>query len=103
MLRQNPQEDFRLPARTDENINISNNKVNLAESMEKAFLQDVQNYPDSGIALRYKRLDLSVRQGQRLKAQVLRQLLIEQSIETTKTGRKISIHLTEKGKAILSA
>jgi len=66
-------------------------------------LKHVKEYPDSGIAARYKRLSLSVRQGQKLKSQALQQSLIEGTIETTKTGRQTFIRLTEKGKTSLSA
>jgi hypothetical protein len=65
------------------------------------FIKDVQEYPDSGVAARYKRLGLSVRQGQKLIAKLLEQGLIEQYEETTKTGRLKVIHLTEKGKSLL--
>lgn len=43
---------------------------------ELAFLKDVQKYPESGIAARYRRLGLSVRQGQKLIAKLLEQDLI---------------------------
>ena len=65
------------------------------------FLKDVIEYPESGVAARYKRLGLSVRQGQKLIAKLLEQGLIEQYEETTKTGRLKVIHLTEKGKSLL--
>ncbi|MFA6187493.1 MAG: hypothetical protein WC770_09850, partial [Phycisphaerae bacterium] len=94
------EQDFRLPARADEN-NISSNKADLAKNMELAFLRDVQEYPDSGIAARYKRLGLSVRQGQKLKILALQQSLIQETIETTRTGRLIVICLTEKGDQML--
>jgi len=67
-----------------------------------AFLKDVQKYQDSGVAARYKRLGLSVRQGQKLTAKLLEQGLIEQHQETTKSGRLKVVRLTEKGRAILS-
>jgi hypothetical protein len=63
-----------------------------------ALLKDVQQYPDSGVAARYKRLGLSVRQGQKLLAKLLDQGLIEQRQEGIKTGRLKVIHLTDKGK-----
>ncbi|MHC4154843.1 MAG: hypothetical protein ACYST6_07980 [Planctomycetota bacterium] len=68
---------------------------------EIAFLKDVQEYPESGIAARYKRLGLSVRQGQKLKQSLLEKGLIEERQETTKTGRLTVIRLTEKGRALL--
>jgi hypothetical protein len=62
-----------------------------------AFLRDVKEYPDSGVAARYKRLGLSVRQGQKIKTQALQHLLIEETIEITKIGKHILIRLTDKG------
>ena len=65
------------------------------------FLKDVQENPDSGIAVRYKRLNLSVRQGQKLKAKLLKKGLIEEDKGTTHTGRLTTIKLTENGKKFL--
>jgi hypothetical protein len=95
------EEDFRLPASTEGDSTISK-KANLAKNLELSFLRDIKDYPDSGIAARYKRLGLSVRQGQKLKDQALQQSLIEETIEATKTGRLKVLQLTEKGKAMLS-
>lgn len=67
-----------------------------------AFLKDVQGYPQSGVSARYKRLGSSVRQGQKLKAQLLKDGLIEEQNETTKVGRLTVIRITEKGSALLS-
>jgi hypothetical protein len=64
-------------------------------------LRDIQDYPDSGIAARYKRLGLSVRQGQKLKAKALELSLAHERPETTRTGRQTLTQLTEKGKAVL--
>jgi hypothetical protein len=77
-------------------------KADLAKNLELAFLQDVQDNPDSGIAARYKRLGLSVRQGQILKARSLQQSLIQETIEVTKTGRITALSLTDKGIVIVS-
>jgi len=66
------------------------------------FLKDVQEYPDSGIAARYKRLGLSVRQGQKLVAKLLDQGLIQHHQQTTKTGRLRGTRLTAKSKVLLS-
>ncbi|MBN1804958.1 MAG: ATP-binding protein, partial [Sedimentisphaerales bacterium] len=95
------EEDFRLLANTNGNC-IMNNNTNLAENMEMSFLQDIQNFPYSGIAERYKRLDISVRQGQKLKAKALNQELIQEQIQTTKTGRMKVISLTERGENLLN-
>ena len=99
------EEDFRLPAaaEAEENDSISSNKARLAKNLELAFLRDVQEYPDSGIAARYKRLGISVRQGQKLKAKTLELSLVFEQTEATRTGRKTLTQLTEKGKAVLGA
>jgi len=74
-----------------------------SEDLIIAFLKDIQEYPDSGIALRYKHLGISVRQGQKIKAKALEKQLIEEGIESTNTGRIKRIRLTKKGNALLSA
>lgn len=66
-----------------------------------ALMQDIHQYPESGVAARYERLGLSVRQGQNLLEKLLEQGLIEQSRQTTKTGRLRAICLTKKGQALL--
>jgi hypothetical protein len=71
-------------------------------SPEIAFLRDVMDSPDSGVAARYKRLGLSGRQGQKLKARLLDQGLVEEELGTTPAGRVMSIRLTEQGKQSLS-
>ncbi len=73
-----------------------------AARTEIAFLQDVRDRPDSGVAARYQRLGLSGRQGQKLKARLLEQDLIEQQLGTTHAGRRMTVQLTEKGKQVLS-
>jgi hypothetical protein len=67
----------------------------IPNAQEIASLSDIQRYPDSGVAARYKRLGLSVRQGQKLKAQLLKDGLIEEQNETTKVGRLRVIRITE--------
>jgi hypothetical protein len=66
------------------------------------FLKDVKKYPESGIAARYKRLGLSVRQGQKLKVRLLVQGLIKEYKESIKTGRLTIVRLTEKGNIALT-
>ena len=63
-----------------------------------ALLADVHGYPDSGIAERYKRLGLSVRQGQKLKEQLIREGLVEEQLQTTHSGKLRVIRLTENGR-----
>jgi hypothetical protein len=64
--------------------------------LEQLFLQDVREYPESGIGERYRRLGISVRQGQRLKAELVEKGLIEEAEKKTKTGRLRVIRLTGK-------
>ena len=64
---------------------------------EMAFLADVRDNPESGIAARYKRLGLSVRQGQKLKTQLLQKGLIEEELLTNRTGRLTAVQLTQRG------
>ena len=65
------------------------------------FLADVRDHPDSGIAARYKRLGISVRQGQKLKQRAVEQGLTEEEDIRTPTGRLRVIRLTEKGRQAL--
>ena len=99
-----PEEDFRLPPHADiakpEN-SAPEPKTKSLENAESKFINDVQEHPDSGIAARYKRLGLSVRQGQKMKARLLERGLIEEDEEITKTGRLKAINLTKKGEALL--
>lgn len=69
----------------------------------RAFLQDVVGYPESGIAERYKRLGISVRQGQKLKYRLLEAGLIEEHEELTHTGRVRKVCLTDKGRRFMNA
>jgi len=69
--------------------------------LELAFLRDTRDYPDSGVAKRYQRLGLSVRQGQKLKNRLAEQHLITDTLETIPTGSIRTVRLTEKGKQFL--
>ncbi|MFC1783929.1 hypothetical protein ACFL02_10165 [Planctomycetota bacterium] len=94
-----PEEDFRIP---EQKVNSEvTNKPKSVDSSVMVLLQDIQNFPESGIALRYKRLGVSVRQGQKLKAKMLQEGLIEERLETTKSGRLKFIQATEEGKKLL--
>jgi hypothetical protein len=64
------------------------------------FLSDIGEFPDSGVANRYKRLGFSVRQGQKLKARLAEEGLIEETLETTEKGSKRVVRLTEKGETL---
>lgn len=59
-------------------------------------------HPESGIAERYMRLGISVRQGQKLKFRLLEASLVEDHEELTRTGRIRKIRLMEKGQRFLS-
>jgi hypothetical protein len=87
-----PQEDFRL------NWQNNNQPPNKTLDIEIAFLKDVADYPDSGIAARYKRLGLSVRQGQKIKNKLLEKQFIQENTEKTPTGKLNKITLAEKAK-----
>lgn len=71
-------------------------------NLEMAFMRDVADYPDSGVAARYRRLGLSGRQGQKLKTRLLDQGLIEEQLGTTSAGRLMTVRLTEQGRQLLS-
>jgi len=88
--------------RKDEERRTEDAAGSSAARTEIVFLQDVRDRLDSGVAARYRRLGLSGRQGQKLKAKLLEQGLIEQQLGTTHTGRRMTVQLTEKGKQVLS-
>ncbi len=71
-------------------------------SLSLRFLHDVKDNPESGVAVRYKRLGISVRQGQKLKARLAQDGMIEEHEERTTTGRLRVIRLTEKGKGLIA-
>jgi len=66
------------------------------------FLQDIVSYPASGIASRYQRLGISVRQGQKWKNLLVEKGLITECLETTGSGHLRLLRITEKGKAKFS-
>lgn len=65
---------------------------------EQALLDDVAAFPDGGVAERYKRLGLSVRQGQKLKDALVKEGLIQEQLEITANGKLRVIRLSEKGR-----
>lgn len=67
-----------------------------APDLQQAFVMDILKQPDSGIAHRYKRLGISVRQGQKLKACLCGAGIIAESEEITSTGRKKILTLLPK-------
>jgi len=71
------------------------------QSLRQAFLADVARFPDSGVAERYKRLGVSVRQGQKLKAQLAAAGLVQEHVRTSSRGRLKVIRLTEQGRLAL--
>jgi len=95
------QEDFRLPAGRETAI-ASKPDYESEDGNVLAFLWDIKHFPGSGIAARYKRLEVSVRQGQKIKNKTLKSDLVEEHIETVRTGRIKIIRLTEKGESFLS-
>ena len=66
-------------------------------SLDVYMLHDIEEYPESGIAGRYKRLGISVRQGEKLRARLAKEGLITDTKEQIATGSIRIIRLTEKG------
>ncbi|MCA9445354.1 MAG: hypothetical protein KC964_31485, partial [Candidatus Omnitrophica bacterium] len=67
------------------------------DDLSQKFLKDIADNPESGVANRYKRLGISVRQGQKLKARLVEEGLIEDKLETSEKGTKRVVRLTEQG------
>lgn len=61
------------------------------------FLRDIAQFPDGGVAERYKRLGFSVRLGERVRLAAAAQGLIEEEVRVTGNGRMRVIRLTEGG------
>jgi len=93
------EEDFRLPVQVSESIVMV--ETNPTDKLKIAFLKDIDGYPDSGIASRYKRLGISVRQGQKIKERTLKENLILENMEISNLGRVKAIQLTCEGKKII--
>lgn len=72
-------------------------------NQELAFLRDIADFPDSGVAERYCRLGLSVRQGQKVKEALLEQGAIHEQVQTTRFGRVRVVRPTEQGRLTLEA
>ena len=92
--------DFRLPNQITD-TEIPSNPGYKDHSILN-FISDIKDHPDSGIAERYKRLGISVRQGQKVKTIMLKEELVQESVNTTSTGRIKIIILTKKGLELLS-
>ncbi|MDD5458114.1 MAG: DUF87 domain-containing protein [Phycisphaerae bacterium] len=90
------EEDFRLNWENSQDP-IHEEKTDHAQELENAFLLDIEKFPDSGIAARYKRLEISVRQGQKLKASLCEKNLITDEVETTTSGKIRRLQLSAKG------
>ena len=97
-----PEPDFRITNHKDNIITPEKSERETPNDAILALLHDIQKHPDSGIAERYKRLQISVRQGQKLKADMVKKQLIEECLRTTGTGRLKLIQITEKGQALLA-
>ena len=65
------------------------------------FIRDIAAFPEGGVAERYKRLGLSVRQGQKTKELSAASGLIQEQVLTTSRGKIRVIRLTEKGRMTL--
>jgi predicted transcriptional regulator len=103
------EEDFRLPetvtekesTKQPEGAPVQKTNDNNLKATELTFLKDIKAHPESGVAERYKRLGISVRQGQKIKQKLVEKALITDTVKTTKTGRKRKIELTEKAAEFL--
>ena len=69
-----------------------------ADEAETTFLRDVADYPDGGVAERYKRLGLSVRAGERIKRTLAKAGLIHEEVQTNARGKLRVIRLTEQAR-----
>lgn len=66
-INEQRREDFRTPSDVDiAKAEALKPKTGSLDNGEIAFLKDIQEHPDNGLASRYERLGLSVRQGQKL-------------------------------------
>ncbi len=102
------QEDFRLPGHPgfkgrSEPAKPQQANIPELEPAAVAFLQDIKDNPQSGIAARYKRLSISVRQGQKIKEKLLEKALIQQAKQKTETGRINMLKITQKAVDILQS
>lgn len=70
------------------------------EPRELALFADIVRYRDSGVAERYKRFGISVRQGQKLKRALLDRDLIQEQVEPTARGRIRVMRLTDSGQVL---
>jgi Helicase HerA, central domain len=66
-------------------------------TLVELFLIDIRDNPESGVAARYKRLSISVRQGQKIKYELLKAGLLTEEEIHNKTGRVIRLSLTQNG------
>jgi hypothetical protein len=73
------------------------------DALGRAFLRDIHAHPASGVADRYRRLDLSVRQGQKLKDRLIAAGFVAEQISITTRGRIRVIRLTEQGRMHVDA
>jgi len=82
--------------------NMRDNQYLELREKEREFLEDVMKYRTSGISERYKRLGLSVDEGNRIKNYLLSSNIIISSDVSTGRGRIKYLELSRKGKELLS-
>lgn len=99
-VRQHPTARFAAPAADIFRMNTSPLHATDPKipSWESVFLRDIVKFPDGGVAERYKRLGLSVRRGQQIKANLSERGLIQEEVEMTRTGKLRVIRLTDQGR-----
>jgi hypothetical protein len=100
-VRRQPVQRVPAPGRQDTAAVASPEIEATGRTVDDQFLIDVQTYPESGIAERYKRLGLSVRQGQKVKLRLIAAAIVEEQLQTTHSGKLRVIRLTEKGRLVV--
>jgi len=91
-------EDLRVVRAED---SMGDNQYSELSEKEREFLEDVMRYRSCGITERYKRLGLSVDEGNRIKNLILSSNFIFCSDVSTGRGRLKYLELSEKGKELL--
>lgn len=95
-----------MPVRNLPSLGLTDTPTSIPSQDDAArirFLRDIVENPESGVAARYKRIGLSVRQGQRLKGKLVLLGMLDEREERTATGRLHIIRLTEKGRVELES
>ncbi len=97
--------ETRAPPETVQPVPIAtvSTSAHAEDFLSLAFLKDVVEFPESGVANRYKRLGISVRQGQKLKEHLVKEGLVTETLEQTSKGMIRIVRVTERGKQFVDA